>query len=178
MAAAAVALLAAGCGSTTEGEPTAAGSDTATTTRNLDEIEIFNPCSGLSDDVLQSIGLDPSTKSVTTDAPSGPATWRVCGWYPEGRPYKITVYSTSHTLDESRANDDLTGFNEVAIGPRSGVTFRDKSTPEGDGCYAAFSAEQGMFEISADWTSRGKRDVDICTLAIDYATQFEPHLPK
>lgn len=178
MAAAAVALLAAGCGSTTEGEPTAAGSNTASTTRNLDEIEIFNPCSELSDEALESAGLDPSSKGVITDPPSGPSTWRVCNWTPSDKQFAIGVFSTSHTLEESRENDDLTDFKDVTVGSREGLSFRDKSTPAGDGCYVAFAAEQGMFEISADWLRRGKRDVDICSIALDHAIELEPHLPK
>ncbi|WP_171048243.1 DUF3558 domain-containing protein [Nocardia cyriacigeorgica] len=178
MAAAAVALLAAGCGSTTEGEPTAAGSNTASTTRNLDEIEIFNPCSELSDEALHAAGLDPSTKDVLTDPPEGPSTWRVCNWKPADRGYRIGVFSTSHTIDETRARDDLTDLKEVVVGPRNGLTYFDSSDTEREICYVAFPAEQGMFNISASWTRLGKRDLDVCALALERAVDLEPYLPK
>ncbi|WP_171050323.1 DUF3558 domain-containing protein [Nocardia cyriacigeorgica] len=180
MAAAAVALLAAGCGSTTEGEPTAAGSNTASTTRNLDEIEIFNPCreSELSPDVLRSVGLDPSSKRVLTDPPSGPSTWRSCNWKSADGQFRIDVFSTSHTIEETRAKESVTDLKDVTVGPRQGVTFFESSDTEREICYVAFPAEQGMFEVSAMWTRKGNRDRDVCALALEHAVDLEPHLPK
>jgi hypothetical protein len=163
--------LAAGCGPTVSGSP-------ATTTRNLDDIQVWNPCTQLGDDVLRSTGVDPATKSVTTDPPQGPAAWRICGWYPPGRAYKMTVYSSSHTVAESKANEKNTGFRDVTIGPRNGMTYQDKSDAQGDRCYVSFPAEQGMFEVSASWTGNGARTLDMCEIAVKYAKDLEPHLPK
>ncbi|NEW40439.1 DUF3558 domain-containing protein [Nocardia cyriacigeorgica] len=176
MAAAAVALLAAGCGSTTEGEPTAAGSDTATTTRNLDEIEIFNPCTELSDDALRAANLEPSTKRVLTDPPSGPATFRSCNWKSADRQFRVDVYSTSHTIDETRNRDDLVDLKEVVVGPRNGLTYFDSSDAEREICYVAFPAAQGMFNVSASWVGSGNQDV--CALAVERAIDLEPYLPE
>lgn len=175
MAAAAVALLAAGCGSTTDGEPTAAGSNTASTTRNLDEIEIFNPCSELSAEALEAANLVPSSKRVVTDPPSGPSTWRVCNWEPADGRFSIGIYSTSHTMDETRNRDDLTGFKDVTVGDRQGLTYHSKTDP--DACFVAFPAEQGMFNVDAAWLSADKRDRDICTIALEHAVDLEPFLP-
>jgi hypothetical protein len=132
----------------------------------------------LSDDIIASSGLDPASKNVTTDAPEGPATWRVCSWQPADKQYSIGVYSTSHTLDETRDRQDLTDFQDVTVGSRNGVTYRDTSDPKGDACFVAFPAEQGMFNVDARWLRRGKRDVDICTIAVRQATSLEPSLPK
>ncbi len=122
--------------------------------------------------------MDPATKSVTTDPAQGPAAWRICGWYPPGRAYKITVYSTSHTIDESRANEKLTGFRDVTVGSREGLTYHEKSETDGERCYVGFSAEQGMFEVSASWTGEGRRSTDMCEIALKHAGDLEPHLPK
>jgi hypothetical protein len=54
--------------------------------------------------------------------------------------------------------------------------FREGSDP--DGCYVAFKAEQGMFEVASTWMSNGKRDVDICTIVAKHAADLEPHLPR
>jgi hypothetical protein len=169
----AVLALATSCGSSVNGTAT-----TTSTTKSADDIQIFNPCTQLSDDVLRATGVDPATKSVTTDPAQGPAGWRICGWYPPGRPYKMTVYSTLHTLAESRANEKLTGFRDVAVGTRKGMTYQDKSDAKGERCYVAFPAEQGMFEVSTTWTGSGTRTLDMCDVAIKHAADLEPQLPK
>lgn len=167
---AALLALVTGCGSSVDGTPT-------TTSKSAGDIQIFNPCTQLSDEVLRATGMDPATKSVTTDPAQGTSSWRICGWYPTGRLYKMTVYSTAHTLAESRANEKLTGFRDVTVGPRQGATFQDKSDTRGERCYVAFPAEQGMFEVSVSWASSGANP-DLCAIAIRHATDLEPHLPR
>ncbi|MFF2082610.1 DUF3558 domain-containing protein [Nocardia sp. NPDC058176] len=160
-----------GCGTSVDGTATTV----ATTTRDIDSIEVYNPCTELSADVLRATGVDPDSKRTVTDAQSGPTSWRVCSWYPEGDPYVLTVASSSHTLDETRAKESVTILGDTTVGGRSGITFREKSNP--DGCYVAFPAAQGMFEIYASWLSNGKKDVDSCTIAAKHAADLEPHLP-
>ncbi|NEW58594.1 DUF3558 domain-containing protein [Nocardia cyriacigeorgica] len=179
------ALLAAGvmtvgaCAGTTDGTPTTAEATTQQQQQGSSDIEIFNPCDGLSDSALSSAGLDPSTERVTTDAPSGPATWRVCSWKPaEPDPtYRVIVFSTSHTLDEARKNEDLTGFESVTVAGRTGFTSFDKSDTARTRCYVNLPAEQGMVEVAASWLETGTKP-DVCGLAVQYATALEPHLPE
>ncbi|MEU7633375.1 DUF3558 domain-containing protein [Nocardia sp. NPDC049220] len=166
----AVLALATGCGSSVDGTAT-------TTAKSTDDIQVFNPCTQLSDDVLRRMGLDPATKYVTTDPPEGPASWRVCGWYPPEHKYKVDVMSTSHTLAETRANSKVTILREVTIGSRNGVISQDKSDTQGDSCYVSFPAEQGMFEIAVGWESRAQKP-DLCELAVKHAKDLEPNLPK
>ncbi len=66
----------------------------------------WDPCTQLSDQVLQQVGLDPGTKSVVTDAASGPASARECSWsQPQGNGgYEIVISATVHTLSELRTN--------------------------------------------------------------------------
>ncbi|MGW6424211.1 DUF3558 domain-containing protein [Nocardia sp. NPDC055053] len=152
------------------------------TTRDLDKIVVFNVCSQLGDDVLRDAGLDPTTKRVLTDPPSGPSTWRVCNWKPIDDRYgaglrRVDVFSTSHTLAETRAKDSLTGVQETTVGNRAGLTFREKNDPES--CYVAFEADQGMFEVSVGWLgNEGPRGGDLCDMAAKHAAALEPHLPK
>ncbi|MFE3543427.1 DUF3558 domain-containing protein [Nocardia sp. NPDC059177] len=161
-----------GCGSSVDGNPTAP----VTTTRDIDSIVVYNPCTELGADVLRATGVDPASKRTVTDPPSGPASWRVCSWYPEGDPYVLTVASSSHTIDETRAKESVTDLRDTTVGGRSGITFREKSNP--DGCFVAFPADQGMFEIYSSWLSNGAKDVDSCTIAAKHAADLEPHLPK
>ncbi|MFF0542878.1 DUF3558 domain-containing protein [Nocardia thailandica] len=172
------AAVLAGCGTTTDGS-----AGPTTTVRDLDKIEVFNPCRGaLSDDALRGAGLDPATKRITTDPPTGVSTWRVCSWQPLDDRYgsgrrSVGVYSTSHTLDEARAKESLTDIREVRVNSRPGLIYRDKAVP--DSCYAAFEAEQGMFNVDVVWTSsEGRRVGDLCDMAAKYAEALEPNLPK
>lgn len=152
------------------------------TTRGLDSIVVFNVCSQLGDEALVSAGLDPTTKRTLTDPPTGPSTWRVCNWKPADDRYgsgsrRVSVFSTSHTLSESRTKEGLVDLRETTVGSRPGLTFREKNDP--DGCYVAFEAEQGMFEVSTAWLSNeGPRIGDVCDMAAKYAAGLEPHLPK
>lgn len=177
LTAAAVVATVAGCGAIIDGDPKAEGTST-TTGRDLDKIAVFNPCSELPDNVLTQVGLDPSSKMTITDPPSGPSSWRVCDWKPEHGQFAITVFSTSHTIEEARTNDDLVGFRDVTIGPRPGLTFHDDFDSDKSSCHAAFPAEQGMFQIAAGWTFESARDRDICSIATEYAAALEPHLPQ
>ncbi|MFD6220034.1 DUF3558 domain-containing protein [Nocardia asteroides] len=161
------------------------GGETAapqTTVRDPDKIVVFNVCSQLSDEVLRGAGLDPATKDVVTDPPSGPSTWRVCNWKPLDDRYgkgrrSVGVFSTSHTLAETRAKSGLVDLRDVRVGSRPGLTFREKNSP--DSCYVSFEAEQGMFEVDVAWLSNeGPRIGDVCEMAAKYAAGLEPHLPK
>lgn len=173
LATAAAAALVTGCTSSNDGAAT--GTTAPTTT---DPVEIFNPCTGLSDQVLSDAGLDPSTKSVTTDAPTGETSWRICNWRTPDSTLMVGVYSTSHTLGEARNNQELVEKTETTIGSRPALTFFDDSETDGTSCYAAIEAEQGMFEINVSWFLDADRNRDICALAVEYAALLEPHLPR
>ena len=162
-------LVAAGCSTAeTTGEPT-----TAAPPPNP-----FNVCEDLPDTALQTAGLDPATKDVVTNAPSGATSWIVCAWDPADQAratYRVELYSTTHTMEETRGNTDLTDFADITIGGRQGVTFREKATTD-TRCRAAFPAEQGSFVLSTAWFKTGEKP-DLCGLAVRYLTDLEPHLP-
>ena len=169
VAAAMLTALAAGCGANeTTGSPTTAAPPP----------DPFDVCEDLPPSALEAAGLDPSTKDVVTNAPTGPTSWIVCAWDPADIPsvnYVVELYSTSHTMKETRDRTDLTDFHETDIGGREGVTFREKRTAE-TRCRAAFAAEQGSFILSTAWLETGEKP-DLCGLAVKYMTALEPQLP-
>lgn len=171
---AAAALLLAGCGTDTSGTPT-------TTEEASPPPEPFNVCRDLPDAALTAAGLDPATKDVVTDPPSGPSSWRVCAWDPISMPPPVTyvaeLYSTSHTMEETRQNENLTDFAEVDIAGRPGITFREKNTAD-TRCRAAFAAEQGAFILSTAWMEVGEKPADLCGLAVQYLSDLAPALPN
>ncbi|MEV0707469.1 DUF3558 domain-containing protein [Nocardia aurea] len=168
----------AGCGESVDG---AAGA--TTTVRDPDTIEVFNPCRGaLSDEVLRSVGLDPATKGVVTDPPTGVSSWRICNWIPLDDRYgkgrrTVGVLSTSHTLAEARAKQNLIIIRDTTVNTRPGMVSKEKNDP--DACYVSFEADQGMFEIRTSWLStEGPRVGDLCEMSEKYAAALQPHLPK
>lgn len=173
LAVSAVAALATGCTSSTGG--TATGPIAPTTTAPM---ELFNPCTELPDSDLAGVGLDPASKDVTVDPPEGPSTWRVCMWRSQDNQHFVTIFSTSHTLEEARKNSDSVNQTSTRIGSREALTFFDKTETEGSSCYAAMSAAQGSFQVNVAWTVHGARDRDICAVTTEYATALESRLPK
>ncbi|WP_280489862.1 DUF3558 domain-containing protein [Nocardia farcinica] len=157
-----------GCGTTVDGA--------ATTSTVSAPADVYDPCAQLSDSALREAGLDPASESVTTNA-DGPASWRICGWYPADHRYKVDVLSTSHTIAETRANEKLNILREVTVGGRRGLVTQDKSDRQGNSCYVALPAQQGMFEIAIGWESSAATKPDLCALAVEYAHKLEPHLP-
>ncbi|MFC6014485.1 DUF3558 domain-containing protein [Nocardia lasii] len=166
-----------GCGGSTEGAA-------KPTTRNIDEIIVYNVCRdpGISDEALRAAGLDPATKSVFTDPPTGVSSFRACRWHPlDDRfgpmNYVVYVYSTSHTLQELRAKESATVLGETTVNGRPGLISKERGNP--DGCYVDFNAEQGMFQVSVGWLSEYKsRAGDTCEIAARHAGLLEPSLPK
>ena len=172
------AAVLAGCGTTTDGS-----AGPTTTVRDLDKIEVFNPCRGaLSDDALRGAGLDPATKRITTDPPTGVSAWRICNWAPLDDRYgsgkrRVVILSTSHTLDDARKKDGAVVLRDTTVNGRAGLVSKETNDP--DGCYVSFTAEQGMFEIRTSWLStEGPRVGDLCDMAEQYAAAIEPLLPQ
>ncbi|MBF6350513.1 DUF3558 domain-containing protein [Nocardia flavorosea] len=173
LVAVAAAASATGCTSSTAGTATETAVPTTT-----EVVEVFNPCTELSDQLLAEIGLDASTERVVTDAPEGATSWRVCAWEQPDALVRVTVMSTSHTLDDARANDNLIEKVETTVGARAALQSKDRAETPGKACYTSFEAEQGMFEIKASWFDADDWTRDICEVSGEYAAAFEPHLPK
>ncbi|WP_063037068.1 DUF3558 domain-containing protein [Nocardia grenadensis] len=170
---AAAAVLATGCTSSTEGAATGAAASTTT-----GSIAIYNPCTELPAQVVAEIGLNPATKNVVTDPPEGESSWRVCAWRTPDNSVRVSILSTSHTLDEARANENLVQTVETTVGSRSALRSYDAAETDGRSCYTSFEAEQGMFEVKATWFEEDGWTRDICEVSGEFATALDPHLPK
>ncbi|WP_280508561.1 DUF3558 domain-containing protein [Nocardia flavorosea] len=173
LATAAATALVTGCTSGTDGVATTTVAPTTT-----GPIEVYNPCSELPDQVVAEVGLNPASKDIVTDAPEGETSWRVCAWLTPDDLILVSVLSTSHTLDEARANKNLVHKVETTVGSRPALRSNDKTEIDGKSCYTSFAAEQGMFEIKATWFEEDGWTRDICEISGEFASALEPHLPK
>ncbi|MBF6357172.1 DUF3558 domain-containing protein [Nocardia higoensis] len=152
------------------------GSEPGTPTAAEPEMDnLLDPCTDIPDEWLIETGLDPSTERNVVN-PDKISSWRICGWKPTAANYRMDLLSTSKTIEDARANPNLTILREITIGDRAGIVSKDDF--EGArSCYISLPAEQGMFEIAVDWF--GDRPAEAqCDLAIKHATDLEPHLPK
>ncbi|MBF6536790.1 hypothetical protein IU418_06165 [Nocardia farcinica] len=77
-----------------------------------------------------------------------------------------------------QGDEKLTGFQDVALGSRSGLIYRDKSDKLELSCYVSLPAQQGMFEIAVGWRASQPVTADRCELAVEHAKDLEPHLPR
>ncbi|MFC9436576.1 DUF3558 domain-containing protein [Nocardia sp. NPDC057030] len=171
----AVVGLVAGC-SPNDGTPTPQSTNGSPTSG--ERTVSFNPCKDLSDEALRAMQVDPASKTVVIDPTSGPSAWRICKWNATGGPYFVTVSSTFFTQDDSRKNDKLTGFRDVKIGPRAGLTYQDKTDEQKLRCYVSLPTAEGMFEVTVGWRYGEPVTRDRCELAVEHAKQLEPFLPK
>ncbi|WP_107660073.1 DUF3558 domain-containing protein [Nocardia suismassiliense] len=167
-----------GCSPTEEGTPTTEVSGKPTSGEPTVQ---YNPCTDLSDDALRTVKVDVASKKTVTDAPSGPVTWRMCQWASTDGPYAVTVGASTHTLDEARKNDTVTGFRDVKVGPRAGLIYQDKADENKLRCYVSMPSSTGMFVVIVGWFY-GQRaslpQAPPCDLAAQHAAQLEPYLPK
>ncbi|MFC9661064.1 DUF3558 domain-containing protein [Nocardia sp. NPDC127606] len=157
----------AGCSTAVDGQPEASGTP-------LTKEQLFDPCT-VSDRVLQAAGADPATKD---DNPfSVPrADWKGCAWTANG--YFISLFTTTKTMKEFRANDYLHDFKDVSIGDRKATQYLLGTKTPPDQCGIAFESAQGTITLQASKFVDNKASTDPCQLANDAAPHFVTILPQ
>ncbi|MCP2320799.1 Protein of unknown function (DUF3558) [Nocardia amikacinitolerans] len=167
-----------GCSSVVDGNARTEGAGSPT---NGERSVKFNPCTELSADALRAIKVDPSSKDIVTDPPTGPAAWRICQWSSTEGPYLVSVASSTRPQEDVRSNDTVTDFQPVTIGARSGLTYRDKTDPDKLRCYVSLPSQDGMFNVVVGWRFSERKSITQappCDLAVLHAKAIEPFLPK
>ncbi|MBF6397701.1 DUF3558 domain-containing protein [Nocardia cyriacigeorgica] len=176
VAAGALTVGVAACGETTDGTPSAQEETSSQTTVQ------FNPCEDLSEDVLSSVGLDPTSENTSINPPTGDTQWRICDWRAVDSPVAVGVAASTLAQDALASNPAVTGFEDVTINGREGMTYVPADDKNQLRCYVSIPAERdGMYNVIVDWPY-SKRDQATekppCATAIRYAEALEPHLPK
>ena len=165
------AVLTAGCDAQT-------GTDTPQDT-SPPPVALWDPCTEVSDSTLQSAGLDPATKSNTIGGVENVEGWELCSWKNQGPwDYSVGVWSTSHTIDEIRANPVNTDFRDVTVAGRSAVQHGVTGSPAANVCYLQFPAGAQVLSVSVTKTISGDNPMNPCTLATNAAEVIAPELPQ
>ncbi|MGO4614799.1 DUF3558 domain-containing protein [Nocardia sp. 2YAB30] len=131
-------LLASGavaCGDATSGSPSV-----GTTAAKA----LFNPCTGIPDDVLRAAGVDPATEEAGI-AGIHQSGWEICTW--KSRRYHVTVFSTGHSVAEFENKPGNVDFRDVTISGRVGRQFRVEGASKDLDCDVVFPAAQGVLQL-------------------------------
>ncbi|WP_433611679.1 DUF3558 domain-containing protein [Prescottella agglutinans] len=148
-------LLLAGCGSG-DVEGNAAPADGAATG------PAFSPCDDVPDEAVRELGMDPATESRDIYDVQQPG-WKICEWHGPG-PY-LTVFSTTYTLDDVRANSRYTDFEDVEVGGRSGISYRTASDGDGRSCEVAVPSGDGAVLVSVAYLGVDPVVEDPCAIS-------------
>jgi hypothetical protein len=135
----------------------------------------FSPCDDIPDDALQAVGLDPATESKDILGVKQPG-WNLCRW--NGSEHIMTVFATTHTLDDVRSNERNTEFVPEVIGGREAFTYREVSDRDRESCDVAIGSESGAVLIRVSYNFGDRPAEDPCQVALKSAQQLEPSVPR
>lgn len=161
-------LLLAGCGSGTvpgdaDAEGTAAGEP------------VFSPCDDIPDDVLRAVGVDPATESRDIMGVEQPG-WKICKWRGDG-PF-LSVFATTYTLDDVRANDKNIEIAPVDVSGRKAFSYRETTDTDHKSCDVALSSAGGAVLVSISDLGGGTRVDDPCALVIETTRTLASSIPE
>ncbi|MEU2030966.1 DUF3558 domain-containing protein [Nocardia amamiensis] len=169
-----VALVASACGSGADGTATPSTAiDTSAATTAL-----WDPCTQVSDQQLQRIGVVASTKKPGIAGVEEPG-WKVCSWHdaPSQWSYSLGVWSTIHSVDDIRKKPENVDFVSINVSGRDGLRFRNANDADREDCDLIFSTSQGALQITV-FNSPSKNTAAPCDRAMNAAEVLVPGFPR
>lgn len=160
-------LLLAGCGSGSASgdadvEGTAAGEP------------VFSPCDDIPVDLLQVAGVDPATAERDIDGVKQPG-WNRCRWTADG--FSLTVFATTRSISEIRANDRNTDFIDYKVAGRNALAYRETSDLKRERCDVAMASDGGASIVRINVYRADAQSVP-CEQALRLATVLSPSIPE
>lgn len=171
-------LVITGC----DASPGQPGVPTTTEDAAAADANLWDPCS-IDEDLLRQVGVDPATRDDTISGVRDVGGWRLCSWKdkPVRGSYSLGVWSTVHTIEESKQDANNIEFTDIAVAGRSGTQFKRADDPEGDVCYLSFPADGQSIEISvykAYSTMELEDEREPCVIGLAAAESLVPEFPK
>lgn len=153
------------------------GSDGDTGDANSARDPVFSPCDDIPDDVLRSVGVDPSTESRDIMGVAQPG-WKICGW--RGSNYSLAVFATTRTLDDVRVNDRNEDFISVEVDGRSAFSYRETADSNRESCDVALDSSGGAVLVSVGFhvLTPPSYAGEPCEIAIQAARAVSQYVPK
>ncbi|MEU8899429.1 DUF3558 family protein [Nocardia sp. NPDC048505] len=139
--------------------------------------EVWNPCTGISDDALLAAGLDPATRDSGIPQPrdSGRA---ICRWAAPRYAYTVTVFSTAEAAIELAHESGSFGWRDVTIAARPGRRFEVAGPSAHRNCHVLFPAHHGVLQISVAIEFGDTDRVSACERLESVGQALVPVLPE
>ncbi|WP_330253698.1 DUF3558 domain-containing protein [Nocardia sp. NBC_00565] len=169
-------VVATGCDSANGGTATTV----STTDKAAATAALWDPCTQISDETLRQVGVDPSTRGNTISGVENVEGWKLCSWHdkPSRWDYALGVWSTTHTIDESKKDENNVDFADISIAGREGVQFRRREDRNDEICYISFPSSGQAIDISVYKTVLTKDNRGPCVIAAAAAEILVPIFPK
>lgn len=162
----------AGCGTQpVEGQ---AGAEGASAREPAAGEPAFSPCDDIPDDTLRAAGVDPATESRDILGVEYPG-FNVCSW--DGPGYFVGIFATKNSMEEIRSNVRNEAFDEVTVGQRSAVTYREVSDLDRRRCDVAVDSADGVVLVNIMFPGVEAVTEEPCLLAVRTASALDEHLP-
>ncbi|WP_193615598.1 DUF3558 domain-containing protein [Nocardia sp. 852002-51101_SCH5132738] len=161
-----LAVVTAGCSSTTDGAATSTTSDAAAA--------VWDPCTGIPDGALTAAQVDPSTKQsgIAGVHQSG---WEICAW--KGAKYAISVYSTAkHSPGEIANKGGNINQQPVTMAGRQGTQFGEQGADRN--CDVVFQTAQGSVQIQVVGRLSDDVPIDPCPTLAKIGNAIVPSIPQ
>jgi hypothetical protein len=170
---AAVLTFVVGCGKSSQGTATPTTTDQAAATAAL-----WDPCTQISSDILQKLGVDQSSKE--SGVGGVPQTgWKDCAWsYPPEHDQSVTIWSSVYMVDDLKKKADNTNFAQVTVDGRAGWKYHQVSDKNNEACDLVFdSGSGGSYQISFYNVEPGLT-ASPCDAAMNVAKIVVPLFPR
>ncbi|MEU7765146.1 DUF3558 domain-containing protein [Nocardia sp. NPDC049190] len=166
-------LVAAGCGTETRGMT----APSTTADISAPTAALWDPCTQVSDQQLQQIGVVSSTKKSGVAGVEEPG-WKVCSWHdkPSQWDYSLGVWSTNHSADEIKNKPQNIDVIEINVSGRHGFRFRKSSDTDAEDCDLVFSAIQGALQVTV--FNASPKSIPPCDRAMNAAEVLVSAFPR
>nr|WP_239003936.1 DUF3558 domain-containing protein [Nocardia panacis] len=184
-------LAIAGCGRSTDGNPSASSGQPSTSTPMTSaglgatsspnqQTGRWDPCTSIPNDALRASGLNPDDKEPNV-AGVDFTGWKACTWGSTARWHYLAILSGEPTLDQIRQRRDFGNFSPMTVAGRPATRFGFSDDADGLDCGVAVEIPQGPAKGSVAFliTTRlsvGKQG-NPCTEATRYANDLAKYLP-
>ncbi|WP_378738808.1 DUF3558 domain-containing protein [Nocardia brasiliensis] len=166
----------AGCGSSTDGDPTPTGNSATSKTSVAPDVPSgYDPCKDIPQSVLDSEKLLDKTPDDSNA--SGGIKWRGCLWV-QTDGYAGSIRTTNITVDMVREKK-LPDARELSIGGRRAISTRQVEDHPQAVCTINVEMKGGSLEfgLTNPTTSKRTGQLDTCDLARNLAEKVVPTLP-
>ncbi|TLF75397.1 DUF3558 domain-containing protein [Nocardia cyriacigeorgica] len=160
------------CGGSTEGSPTAEGSATSASAA---PVELWDPCTGIPEDVIAAVELVPETKESGIGGVDQTG-WEICRW--RNRVYSMTVFSTDRPVAEFESKPGNVEFQDVTVAGRAGRQFKVEGASKDLLCDVLFPAKQGVVQLRVSKLMSVDNPEDPCAILDRVGASIVPVFPQ